>query len=357
MDTIRTTVTNHIDKKLPFVLYSKPNSTSVFGLLQQNSTLYKADDLAGSGFVFASFDGKLTHLIPENVSEIIEFDRSHFTQISKDYTFFETNDSSRVNFEKLVSRGIKAINNHEMKKVVLSRKETVLLSDFNLIDTFQNLLHLYPTAFVYCFCHPEIGTWLGATPEQLVHSSGKNFETVSLAGTQKDTGADRIEWQLKEKEEQQFVTDYIIDRLKDKTSSIKVSQPNSVKAGMIWHIKSTITAVFNEETNLKEIVKLLHPTPAVCGLPKKEAKDFIIKHENYDRKYYTGFLGELNRKTTTGALASDLFVNLRCMEIEGNHANVFIGCGITKDSSPEKEWEESKNKSMTMKRVLNSVRM
>ncbi|MGL5113470.1 MAG: chorismate-binding protein, partial [Flavobacterium sp.] len=60
-----------------------------------------------------------------------------------------------------------------------------------------------------------------------------------------------------------------------------------------------------------------------------------------------GFLGELNIDSST-----DLFVNLRCMEVEQQHVRLYMGCGITKDSVPESEWQESVNKSMTMKRVL-----
>jgi isochorismate synthase len=96
----------------------------------------------------------------------------------------------------------------------------------------------------------------------------------------------------------------------------------------------------------------LHPTPAVCGLPKEDSKKFIIENENYDRSYYTGYLGELNTRSVNNELSSDLYVNLRSMQIENENAYVYIGCGITKDSDPEKEWEESVNKSMTMKRVL-----
>jgi isochorismate synthase len=98
---------------------------------------------------------------------------------------------------------------------------------------------------------------------------------------------------------------------------------------------------------LQQVIQLLHPTPAVCGFPKEQSKDFILENENYDRTFYTGFLGELNIENQT-----DLFVNLRCMEIEDAKAHLFMGCGITKDSIPEKEWEESINKSATMKKIL-----
>ena len=82
-------------------------------------------------------------------------------------------------------------------------------------------------------------------------------------------------------------------------------------------------------------------------------KIFILENENYNREYYTGFLGELNKKSIKKKkLKSDLYVNLRCMQIKNQQAFIYMGCGITKDSNPEKEWEESVNKSMTMKKIL-----
>jgi isochorismate synthase len=109
---------------------------------------------------------------------------------------------------------------------------------------------------------------------------------------------------------------------------------------------------------LQQVINLLHPTPAVCGLPKEKSKAFILENENYDRSFYTGFLGELNSSFATDSVSSNLFVNLRCMQIEVaskltmTKAYLYMGCGITKDSIPEKEWTESVNKSMTMKKVL-----
>lgn len=345
-------IKKHIAQNLPLVLYCKPNMDIVQGLLQENDTLYEVIDFTENGFVFASFDGQLTHLIPADVSKSITLDRKLFGHAAFEGIVFESNTNEKSDFEKLVNCGIKAIQNDQFKKVVLSRKETVELDHFDLLLTFKRLVQLYPTAFVYCFYHPKVGMWLGATPEQLVKSDGNKFETIALAGTQKDHGNSEVIWQKKEQEEQQFVTDYIVTKLKDKASNLEITKPYSVKAGMIWHIKTNITAVFNEGSNLQQIVELLHPTPAVCGFPKEQSKAFIINHEQYDRKYYTGFVGELNHKGAGGSINSDLFVNLRTMEIEGDKALIYIGCGITKDSSPDKEWEESVNKSMTMKRVL-----
>lgn len=238
--------------------------------------------------------------------------------------------------------------------MVVSRKEIVDLVKFDLVLIFEKLIQSYPTAFCYCWFHPKIGLWMGATPERLLKSNNNNFDTMSLAGTQKIHGAKEVVWEKKEMEEQQFVTDFILRNLKDLTSEVSVSSPYTTQAGTLAHIKTDIEGVINENSSLKQVVSVLHPTPAVCGLPKESAKDFIIENEGYDREYYTGFLGELNKQGYNNEeLKSDLFVNLRCMQIKDNQAHLYMGCGITKDSIPEKEWKESVNKSVTMKKILN----
>jgi len=336
------------NQNLPFVLYCKPNSDTVIGLFQKNDTLFTITDFTEKGFVFASFDGSKTFLIPENESEVmkVDFQKKGMTFLEKESN--PTDETAKNQFENLVKKGIQAIENNEFKKVVLSRKESLNLVDFDLISAFESLVQLYPTTFVYCFYHPKVGTWLGATPEQLVKAHESEFKTIALAGTQKDTGINEVNWPKKEQEEQQFVTDYIIEKLKNVASKLLVSKPYSFKAGSIWHIKTDISGTLNSSSSLQQVIQLLHPTPAVCGFPKDKSKAFILENEKYDRTFYTGFLGELNIEDKT-----DLFVNLRCMEIDGFKAHLFMGCGITKDSIPEKEWEESKNKSATMKRILD----
>ena len=342
----------HYNQNLPFVIYSKPNTSSVFGLLQQNNTLHKISDYSEKGFVFASFDEKELVLIPENESEIItaEKESTAFESFETDDLYFDAD--AKIQYEDLVSKGIEAIKNEEFKKVVLSRSEKAALSEFDFIETFQHLVQLYPTTFCYCFFHPQIGLWMGATPEQLLKANGNVFETTALAGTQKANLETEIRWEQKEKDEQQYVTDFIVKRLREVANSVVVTEPYSLKAGSIWHIKTDISGVLNENSTLEEVIDTLHPTPAVCGLPKKKAKAFIIENENYDRTFYTGFLGELNSSFANESVSSDLFVNLRSMQIQNKTAILYMGCGITKESIPEKEWEESVNKSMTMKRVL-----
>lgn len=340
---------NHLAQNLPFVLYKKPKDTNITGLFQKNDSLYSVTDFTEKGFVFASFDGTKTVLIPEKESEIMNTVFQKKEIVIQEKVLNISDEAAQKQFENLVKKGIQAIENHEFKKVVLSRKESLNLMDFDLITAFESLVQLYSTTFVYCFYHPKVGTWLGATPEQLVKANESEFKTIALAGTQKDTGSNEVVWAKKEQEEQQFVTDYIVEKLKNVASERVVSKPYSLKAGSIWHIKTDISGTLNSSSSLQQVIQLLHPTPAICGFPKDKSKVFILENEKYDRTFYTGFLGELNREDKT-----DLFVNLRCMQIDKAQAHLFMGCGITKDSIPEKEWEESINKSMTMKKILDS---
>ena len=101
---------------------------------------------------------------------------------------------------------------------------------------------------------------------------------------------------------------------------------------------------------LGELIKRLHPTPAVCGLSKIDAYNLIERAEIHDRRYYTGYLGPwgLDNK-------KQLFVNLRCAEINDKHMYLYVGGGLTGDSVPEKEWEETLQKAKTLMSVIESA--
>jgi isochorismate synthase len=94
---------------------------------------------------------------------------------------------------------------------------------------------------------------------------------------------------------------------------------------------------------LAEWVAKLHPTPAVGGIPLAEGMSFLQQNENLDRAYYAGFLGPV---TTAGN--TELFVNLRCAKISNGQISLYVGAGITKDSDPKQEWEETQNKAKTL---------
>lgn len=358
---------NHFSDALPFVLYKKPNTKVVKALFQNNDTVYYSKNLIETGFVFAPFKAKDDAiLIPSNVSSVLEFEYTLQEKL-KSQNIIRTDETEAKAFHiKIVAKAIKSIEKNIFKKVVISRNETVKLIENNPIHLFKRLLQTYPKAFTYCWYHPKIGLWLGATPETLLSVTGKRFTTMALAGTQAFKNEDTVNWKAKETEEQQLVTNFIIEQLKPITNTIAIGETQTIKAGNLLHLKTVISGIV--DANLKAIVNALHPTSAVCGMPKEATKQFILANENYKREFYTGFLGELNykEKTTrntnrrnvennayaTIKTVSNLFVNLRCMQLTDVKAIIYVGGGITKDSNPESEWIETVNKTETMKKVL-----
>jgi isochorismate synthase len=309
-----------------------------------------------SGFVFAPFNvDEKAILFPSENARFLEEELS-----LNDFNFEEHNflvdENAKENHIKTVEKAIDEIDKSDLQKVVISRKEEVQLSSFKLLLVYQKLLKKYENAFVYVWFHPKVGLWLGATPETLLQISDANFKTMSLAGTQlatNDSDENNVVWKSKELEEQQLVTNFIEKQLTTISSNLKIDKTETIRAGNLLHLRTKVEGKLLEKGDLKSLIRALHPTPAVCGLPRNMARNFINNNENYNRSFYTGFLGELNLKKLNSAIQnSQLYVNLRCMEINNNKASVYVGGGITKDSIPKNEWKETVSKSETMKKVL-----
>lgn len=384
---------DQMEKNFPFVAYRDPGSRNgnTRALLQEYLDVYKTKDFSQSGFLFAPFDGlEEAILIPQEKSTFIEtvFTETEVLQISPGVDY--SNSSAVAQKERhinLIQKGLEAIENGEFQKVVLSRKEVLETGGLDALILFQRLLKKYPNAYVYIFFHPMVGTWLGATPEVLLEVERNRFNTMALAGTQLFNGTTEVEWGNKEKEEQQIVTDAVLESIEDSCSNVKLNGPYTTRAGNLLHLRTDITGELRkpnskdanpekvknsseeENNNLEKLISAIHPTPAVCGLPKDAAKRFILENENYDREFYTGFLGEINmkqeikrsgnkRNTENQVYAAQvtktsLYVNLRCMKLTNNYTEIFVGGGITAESNPLAEWDETLNKAGTMKEVLD----
>lgn len=347
-------IKNHYQENLPFVVYRKPNETKVSGFFMTNNKLIYTTNFSESGFVFAPFDDeKSAVLFPLEEANLCqeEVKLPNFKTLENS---FKVDESSKDSHIKIVEKAIDEININELDKVVLSRKEEVVLKNFDIISIYSQLLQRYKNAFVYAWYHPKIGFWIGATPEILLELKNSDFKTMSLAGTQNFEEGKEIIWGKKELEEQEIVTQFIKHQLIGISTDLNVDATETFRAGSLLHLRTKVEGKLLENETLKKLIKALHPTPAVCGFPRKKAKEFILKNENYDREFYTGFLGELNVKTkSSDGRKSHLFVNLRCASIKNKIASIYVGGGITKDSIAKKEWQETVNKTATIKVVLN----
>lgn len=279
---------------------------------------------------------------------------------------FTNKQTTKQEFIDLVEKGIAEIESGVFQKVVLSRTKSVVLpTDFDIVTTFDKLCEAYPSAFISAVSLPYLGVvWVGASPEILVSQDSEGiFRTMALAGTQSayDSDGNLIKtsealWRQKEIEEQSFVTRYIINCLKKiRVREFEEEGPKTVIAGNLIHLRTDIiidTVAINFPQLATVMLDLLHPTSAVCGMPKTPATDFILNYEGYDRDFFSGFLGPVNIQSSERQAESHIFVNLRTMKIEENIATLYAGCGITADSNPEKEWNETEMKTQTLGRVI-----
>lgn len=185
---------------------------------------------------------------------------------------------------------------------------------------------------------PQTGTWIMATPEILLEQQKSLLRTMALAGTMPFSEG-FPEWSEKNKHEQNIVERYIENIISPFCDKIIKDGPQTVRAGNLMHLRTDFRFHLKSEVSTAELLAKLHPTPAVCGLPKDEAKEFIIKNESIDRKYYSGFAGPLNLNGET-----HLYVSLRCMNIVDNQYIVYAGGGIMNESVVEEEWKETELK-------------
>ncbi len=335
---------------LPFVVYRKPNETEISALCQKTAELSILKSFKEKGFIFSPFSKSESKIIfpydsCESFQSAIKNDFKLKSTISKiNNAKDEKEKEQHIN---IVQNAIDFIRNNGAKKIVLSRKEIVSCKNVDVFEVLKKMLNNYKNAFVYCWFHPKIGLWMGATPERLISIEKDNLKTMALAGTQKYNGTLSVKWQEKELHEQQFVTDFILENIIDKIEHLQVEGPYTVKAGSLVHLRTDILGKLKTSDLLENIIHSLHPTPAICGIPRSIATDFIIKKENYNRTFYSGYLGELNINNST-----NLVVNLRCMQLVANKAILYIGGGITGESNAKNEWDETVAKAEIMLRVL-----
>jgi isochorismate synthase len=274
----------------------------------------------------------------------------HINQEAKATTMEE------LDFCRIVEECVKSIEEGIFEKVVPSRIKMIELpSDFDSIDAFIRLCDTYPGAMISLVSIPEVGTWIGASPELLVEVSNQStFRTIALAGTRPNQeGLDPrdVAWTQKEIEEQALVSRYVINCFKKiRLREFEEHGPKSVVAGNLMHLR-TEYSVDMIATNFPQLgsvmLQLLHPTSAVCGMPMEPSLNFIHKHEKHDRAFYSGYVGPVNVNDVTS-----LYVNLRCMHLLERQAICYAGAGVTIDSIPHKEWEETELKLSTLLSVI-----
>ena len=355
-----------IAKNLPFVSFRLPqqaNSTTYIQTSPGNGEWQSIGDISDeTGFLMAPFDVRNGHshmlirpdmlIHEEEISrETIRKVRSLEARPQPAWNGVDPVITGRKAYMEQVDAIKSSIATGAFQKAVLSRIRVVEGHHVEVVPKlFQTICRKHPNAFSYLFKSDE-HFWLGASPEPLLRLREGSISTVSLAGTRPyaEKHLNINKWTAKEVLEQEYVTRYIHDVLRAfQVKDYRVSSPYVKKAGNLLHLRTDFTLDFERlNGRLWEFVEAMHPTPAVAGQPKEDAIRFIKDLEPHDRDYYTGFLGPVGLQ---GEM--DLFVNLRCMKITPDYISLYVGGGITLESDPAEEWNETRLKAMSLLKIM-----
>jgi isochorismate synthase len=254
-----------------------------------------------------------------------------------------------TSYQKRFRRFITPLREGWMDQLALTRRVVLDKAEgFSPSTAFLKACRKYPRFYVYLFYTPYTGVWLGATPALLLSGENGNWQTEALAGTQSMVnGCLPTVWSEGNYGEQQAVADFICNRLVSAGLNPEGKGPYAIASGQLSHLKTDFFFSRPDKGHIGDLLGILHPVPAVCGLPGEDACDFIIDREGYARRYYSGFIGWLDPEGK-----SELYVNLRCMEIEENSLALYTGSTLLPYSTMAEGWRETENKLLVMKSVI-----
>jgi len=261
-----------------------------------------------------------------------------------------------------IATALDRMRNGELRKVVLSRRLSIEFTE--PLDPLDVVTHLQLDRRVTTFCVPlhsdggAPGRWLvGATPELLIAKRGSSIQSAPLAGSaRRDSepardreAAEGLARSDKDRREHATVVEWIADRLQPYCRTLKVpATPEVASTATMWHLGTTINGELKDAaTPSIELAAVLHPTPAVCGVPHGLATEAIADLEPFDRGFYGGAVG-------WSAANGDgrWMVAIRCAELAGSTAHLFAGAGIVSGSDPAAEFDETAAKFATLLNAL-----
>ncbi len=332
---------------LPRYLVTKDSSGNV--LFQENFYL---DPQMISAF---NIEQAITHFVQM---------RDAFIQQAKNEMTLETHSISQENdsldkstWENNVLEAIQTLQKGSLKKIVLARHVTLTMSKKPVASAIIAKLRARFTdsAVFVLFHHGSL--FAGASPERLVTVNQNNVDVDCLAGTASRSHSPEVDQRLgeqllhspKNREEHQMVVDGIREELAHVVRNLHIpDEPRLKKLSNVQHLYTPVTAQLLPTWDALSLLAKLHPTPAVAGLPKDKAVDYLIEHESWQRGFYAAPIGFID---ASGNL--DCYVALRSALIEGKKAVLFAGAGITKDSDPEMEYIETEWKMNPMREALD----
>jgi menaquinone-specific isochorismate synthase len=334
---------------------------------EENDTLwemYSDSDWFIPKYLFIRLDDKyflITNFCLEKITtdEILDDYKNALDRycVNVEYTGFDevyivesNNDDAneKVRWTKQVNNALTKIRAGEFQKIVLSRQVIFKLGGVpNLYILLKQLEKDYPKCYIFAFKKGD-SVFFGASPEKLAKVSNGWVEADALAGSisRGNTPEEdlKLETELLNSEknlnEQKAVVEFIKDSFSSFSEEIVYNEkPQIRKLANIQHLWTPIKARLKTDSSIFSILKDIHPTPAICGVPWTNALVSIKKMENHSRGLFAGMVGWFNFDNE-----GEFAVAIRSAILKADHIYAFAGCGIVEGSDPESEYEETELK-------------
>lgn len=276
--------------------------------------------------------------------------RNHFlngkAECKENYIQKEQSALSKISsdrWETTFSSLLDGMQKHNVQKIVIARKKQLHFShSLRTWDMIHSLKQTAQNSIVFAFQLAPHLTFLGASPEKLFAREREHVFIDAVAGTrprgQSETEDAALEQELrtdnKEKREFAAVKAFISEAIQ--CSWLK--EDTVLKTSRVQHLYNRARVLLKTLPSDAELVRVLHPTPAVAGLPRNAALKLIAEHEDFDRGWYASPVGWVAQEE------AQLSVAIRSGLIDHATLHLFAGAGIVSGSSLENEWEEMEHK-------------
>ena len=294
----------------------------------------------------------------EPVCNVGEYTNQNSPQIPVPYSIGVNSEFQHLHWVESVKRAKKCIEEGTFEKVVLARELKLdITKPVSETQILHKLRRQYPDCYSFLIRQDRSACFIGSTPERLAAFQSNFILTEGLAGSTsrgKSATEDAVlEHNLlqstKDLHEHEIVLDAIEERLTPFSDTINhPNSPGVKKLSNVQHLFTPITATIKQGVSRTEVMKSLHPTPAVGGYPREKAVEFIRQHEDFDRGWYAAPIGWINANGN-----GEFVVAIRSGLIMEKEVRFFAGCGIVQDSDPNKEWEETNMKFIPMLSALD----
>lgn len=345
-NTIYQAINLCINKNIPFIAYLLPQGTNIVFFSNPTNKVNHTEQIFINTFANEQSDPIIINKELNAVDTI-----KHYSNSSLFPEAYIKPWSTNTDFDSY-SKQISEITSRlklEHGKTVLSRVSCGLSNDINWGSVFFRYIEQFPLTFRYIYFTQQTGCWIGASPEILIdYKSGeREFSTMALAGTRSILKSS-LQWDTKNIEEHDFVTDYIYNTLSSLGLNVKIHPVENLRFGDIEHLCHRITSTFDKLSFL-EILSKLSPTPALAGYPIRAALEDIEQYEKHPRYCYGGYIALKNE------LGFKAYVNFRGAHFDKETYCIYSGGGITSESDVHSEWNEAESKISKLKQILCDI--